>query len=149
MVKKNLFCIFLAFIISSGIAHGSDYANLNENRCCYHEREDDPTSDRIVCRTRSCKCSACTCCVVSFIAFAICGVSTVIVYGRLSGTIGSNELHQNNSTSANPPSLVTLLPHKPSVPAMQRDSGFEQLHSQSNSTHAAPLLKKNNKKKQS
>ncbi len=152
MMKKKLFCTFFVFVILSGVAHGSHYTDLNESErhCCYSQREDDLTSDYIVCRVGYCE--------VSTKAVAGCGVFLACV-GMIAlagvlyayGPHGSNPDGPvfNSTSSTGMSSFAAIQPSKPSVAAMQRNSSFEQLHSQSNSTHVASLLKKNNKKKQS
>ncbi len=153
MVKKNLFCIFLASIISSGIAHGSDYANLNENepRCCYREREDDPLCQRIACRTRSCECYVHTCCASTVCALTCVATIAIVVAGAVNGTLTlpSDSPNPHNNLASSTAQLFLSQASKPVVTAMERDSSFLKLQNASNSTHIASLLKRNNKKKQS
>ncbi len=150
MMKKKLFCAFFVFVILSGVAHGSHYNSLGKRKpyCCYDEK--NPPYNHILCRVGSCEVPTKAVALVAYF-FTFIGICSGGVAFHEYNKSGSNPDGPvfNNTSSTGMSSFAAIQPHKPSVPAMQRDSGFEQLHSQSNSTHIASLLKRNNKKKQS
>ena len=147
MMKKKLFCTFFVFVILAGVAHGSHYIDLNEpeRRCCYFQRENDPTSDQILCRVGSCECSSSFVNAVSCLGI-IAVTGTIIAIGVANRASNPDAPVFNNTSSTGMSSFAAIQPSKPSVAAMQRDSSFEQLHSGSNSTHIVTLIKRKNKK---